>query len=88
MLPPTFPVRFLYDPQNRRVVWDGKIFLVFTQHNITPVTSDGVVGTRLAADDYFARSYALSISSSGGGRTLVAYSRDNAVAVRVIEYVP
>jgi hypothetical protein len=88
LLCPFVPDLFLYDPQNRRVVWDGKNFLVFTQHNIMPVTRDGVVGPRLPADDYFPRSYALSISSSGGGRTLVAYSRDNAVAVRAIDYVP
>lgn len=88
LLCPQVPDLFLYDPQNRRVIWDGKNFLVFTQRNITLVTRDGVVGTRLPADDYFPRSYATSISSSGGGRTLVAYSRDNAVAVRVIEYVP
>ena len=88
LLCPQVPDLFLYDPQNRRVVWDEKNFVIFTQHSITLVTRNGLVGTRLAADDYFPRSYATSISSSGGGRTLVAYSRDNAVAVRAIEDIP
>jgi hypothetical protein len=88
LLCPQVPDLFLYDPQNRRVVWDGKSFLIFTQHSITRVTRAGEMGTRLAVDDYFPRGYATSISSSGGGRTLVAYSRDNAVAVRLIEQVP
>jgi hypothetical protein len=88
LLCPRVPDLFLYDPQNRRVVWDGKNFLIFTQHSITRVTGDGLFGPQLSADDYFPRGYATSISSSGGGRTLVAYSRDDAVAVRLVQDVP
>jgi hypothetical protein len=88
LLCPQVPDLFLYDPQNRRVVWDGNNFLVFTQHGISRVTKDGVVGSQLNPDNYFPRSYTISIASSGKGRTLVAYSRDNAVAVRVIDDAP
>jgi hypothetical protein len=88
LLCPFVPDLFLYDPQNRRVVWDGKNFLIFTQRSITRVTADGLFGPRLSADDYVPRGYATSLSSSGGGRTLIAYSRDDAVAVRVIEDGP
>lgn len=85
LLCPWSPDLFLYDPQSRRVVWDGTNFLVFTQHAIVPVGADGRVGARVAADDYFPRGYATSVSSPGNGRTVVAYSRDSAVAIRVIE---
>ncbi len=88
LLCPQVPDLFLYDPQNRRVVWDGQNFLIFTQHGIRRVTADGTIGQPIPADDYFPRSYATAISSAGGGRTVVAYSRDDAVAVRVIEEVP
>jgi|GEM_PF-1195757 len=88
LLCPQVPDLFLYDPQNRRVVWDGNSFVVFTQHSIARVTRDGIVGPRLNADDYFPRSYTISVASSGGGRTLVAYSRDSAVAVRAIDESP
>lgn len=88
LLCPFVPDLFLYDPQNRRVVWDGTHFLILTQHAIIPVATDGVVGARVSTDDYFPRSYALSVSSTGNGRTIVAYSRDTAVAIRAIEEVP
>ena len=88
LLCPWSPDLFLYDPQNRRVVWDGTNFLVFTQHAIVPVGADGRVSVRVGIDDYFPRGYATSVSSSGNGRTVVAYSRDSAVAIRVIEEMP
>ena len=85
---PFAPDVFLYDPQNRRVVWDGTNFLVVTPRAVIPVTTDGRVLERVATADYFPRGYALSVSSSGGGRTVAAYSRDTAVAIRAITEIP
>jgi len=85
---PWSPDVFLYDPQNRRAVWDGRNFLAFTQHTLTRVGSDGRTAGSVATDDFFPRGYALSVSSAKNGRTLAAYSRDTAVAIRAIDDVP
>ena len=88
LLCPWVPDVFLYDLQNRRAVWDGRNFLAFTQHAIVRVGTDGRIVDRVATDDYFPRSYALSVFSAKNGRTIVAYSRDTAVAIRAIEDLP
>jgi hypothetical protein len=88
LLCPFVPDLFLYDPQNRRVVWDGTSFLVFTQHAIVGVGTDGQLFGRIASENYFPRGYATAVATSGHGRTTVAYSRDSAVAIRVIDDIP
>ena len=85
---PWSPDVFLYDPQNRRAVWDGRNFLALTQHAIVRVSPDGAIGDRVANDEYFPRGYALSVSTARNGRTIVAYSRDSAVAIRAIDDIP
>ena len=88
LLCPSVPDLFLYDPQTRRVVWDGTNFVAITQHAIIPIGTDGRIFDRIATDGYFPRSYRVAVSSSGNGRTIAAYSRDTAVAIRAIEEVP